>query len=134
MVISYDQFQGIHSLTAILAEAAKYEADHGAAKFLRPFRLPLYNKNIANDAVTIVHVCAKASHKSCLGNYSSYKAAKRDVAKFLHNVFDKIWYNNLKDAETFYTKVMALEIMAHLNANSRGLHVVDMISLCLNMT
>jgi hypothetical protein len=29
---------------------------------------------------------------------------------------------------------MALEIMAHLNANSRGLHAIDMISIYSNMT
>jgi hypothetical protein len=34
----------------------------------------------------------------------------------------------------FYTKVTALEIMAYLDANSGGLHAIDMISLRLNMT
>jgi hypothetical protein len=63
-----------------------------------------------------------------------YKAAKRGIAKFLHDVVDKIWYNNVKDMETFYTKVTALEIMAHLDANSRGLHAIDIISLRSNMT
>ncbi len=120
MVIPYDQLLGVHSLTAILTEAAKYEAGHGGSKFVRPSRLPLYDRNIANDATTIVHVCAKAAHKSCLNDNASYKAAKHGIAKFLHNVVDKIWYNNLKDAKTFYTNVMALEIMAHLNANSGG--------------
>ena len=47
---------------------------------------------------------------------------------------DEIWYNDLKDAETFYTKVTAIEIMALLDANSGGLHAVDMISLRTNMT
>jgi hypothetical protein len=41
MVISYDQLKGIHSLTAILTEAAKYKADHANFKFVRPSRLPL---------------------------------------------------------------------------------------------
>jgi hypothetical protein len=36
MVIPYDQLLGVHSLTAILIEAAKYKADHGGAKFVRP--------------------------------------------------------------------------------------------------
>jgi hypothetical protein len=134
MVIPYDQLLGVHSLTAILAEAAKYEADHGGAKFVRPSHLPFYKKNIANNATAIVCVCAKAAHKSHLDNYASYKAAKCGIAKFLHNVVNKIWYNNLKDAKTFYTKVMTLEIMAHLNANSKGLHAINMISLHLNMT
>jgi hypothetical protein len=47
---------------------------------------------------------------------------------------DEIWYNDLKDAETFYTKVTAIEIMALLDANSGGLHAIDMISLHTNMT
>jgi hypothetical protein len=51
-----------------------------------------------------------------------------------HDIINEIWYNNLKDAKTFYTKVTALKIMAHLDANSRGLHTINMISLCSNMT
>jgi hypothetical protein len=134
MVIPYDQILGVHSLMAILTEAAKYKAGHGGAKFVRPSHLPLYDKNIADNANTIIQVCAKAAHKSRLDNYASYEAAEHGVTKFLCNVVDKIWYNDLKDHETFYTKVMAFEIMAHLDANSGGLHAIDMISLHLNMT
>ncbi len=120
MVIPYDQSLGVHSLTAILADTPKYEANHGGAKFVRPSHLSLYNRNIANNAMTIVRVHAKAAHKSCLENYASYKAAKCGVAEFLCDVVNKIWYNDLKDAKTFYTKVTALEIMAHFDANSGG--------------
>jgi hypothetical protein len=133
MVIPCDQYLGVHSLTAILTEVAKYEADHGTSKFVRPSRLPIYNRNIVNDSMTVVHVCAKAAYKSRLDNYASYKAAKCGIAKILLDIVDEIWYNNLKDAKTFYMKVMALEIMAHLNANSGGLHAIDMISLRSNM-
>jgi hypothetical protein len=80
MVIPYDKLLGVHSLMAILAKAAKYEADHGGTKFVRSSRLPLYDKDITDDATTIVHVCAKATHKSHLDNYASYKAAKCGVA------------------------------------------------------
>jgi hypothetical protein len=134
MVISYDQLKVVHSLMAILMEAAKYEADHGISKLVRPSCLPLYNRNIANNAMTIVCVCAKSAHKSRLDNYASYEAAKRGIAEFLHNVVDKIWYNDLKDVETFYTKVTAFKIMAQINANSGGLHAINMISLHLNIT
>jgi hypothetical protein len=134
MVIPFDQLLGVHSLTAILTKAAKYKADYGGAKFVRPSRLPLYNKKFADDATTIVCVCAKAAHKSRLDDYASYEAGKCGVAKFLCNIVNEIWYNNLKDAETFYTLVTVLEIMANLDANSRGLHAINMISLCSNMT
>jgi hypothetical protein len=66
MVIPNDQLNGIHSITAILTEAAKYETEHGNAKFVRPARLPLYDKNIADNATTVVCVCAEAAHKSRL--------------------------------------------------------------------
>ena len=117
MVIPYDQLNGIHALTAILTDAAKYELEHGNKTFVRPIRLPLYDKNIPDDATTVVQVRAEAAHKSRLDDYTSYKAAERGVAKFLRDVVDEIWYNDLKDAETFYTKVTAIEIMAFLDAN-----------------
>jgi hypothetical protein len=44
-----------------------------------------------------------------------------------------VWYNDLKDANTFYTKVTARKIIAFLDANNGGLHAIDMISLCTNM-
>jgi len=97
MVIPYDQLNGIYSLTAILTDPAKYEADHGNTKFIQPFRLPLYNKNIPNNATTVVCVHAEAVNKSCLNDYTSYEAAERGVPKFLRNIIDEIWCNNLKD-------------------------------------
>jgi hypothetical protein len=84
--------------------------------------------------MTVVRVRAEAAHKARIDDYASYKAAERGVAKFLRDVVDEIWYNDLKDADTFYTKVTAIDIMFLLDANSGGLHAVDMISLRTNMT
>ncbi len=44
-----------------------------------------------------------------------------------------MWYNDLKDANTFHTKVTAREIIAFLDANRGGLHAINMISLRTNM-
>ena len=90
MVIPYDQLGETHSLVAILTEAAKYEANHGNKKIVHPKCLPLYDDTIADDAMTVVRVCAEAAHKSRLDDYASYEVAKRGVAKFLRNVVDKI--------------------------------------------
>jgi hypothetical protein len=133
MVIPFDLLGGVHSLTALLAYDTKYAAKHGGMTFVRPKRLPLYNESIANDASTVIHVRAEAAHKSRLKDYSSYNATEHGCAKFLRNVDDEVWYNDLKDAGTFYTKVTALEIMAFLDLNSGGLHAMDMISLRTNM-
>ncbi len=55
------------------------------------------------------------------------------MAKFLRDVIDEIWYNDLKNLNTFYTKVTAINIMALLDANSGGLHALGMITLHTNM-
>jgi hypothetical protein len=132
MVIPYNQLNGVHSLTAILTEAVKYKADHGA-KFVCLACLPLYDKTINDKATTVVCVCAEAAHKSRLNNYASFEVAKHGVSKFLHNIIDEIWYNDLKKPNTFYTKVTAIDIMSLLNTNSSGLHALHMILLCTDM-
>jgi hypothetical protein len=133
MEIPYDQLGGVHSLMALLTDPARYAANHGSTTFVRPVRLPLCSGSIPNGATMVVRVCAESTHKARLDNYTSYEAAKRRATKFLHKTVDKVWYNNLKDANTFYTKVLAVKIMIFLDANSRGLHTIDMISLCTNM-
>jgi hypothetical protein len=127
VVIPYDQLGGVHSLTAILTDPAKYVTDHGGATFRRPSRLPLYNVTINNDATTVICIRAESAYMSRLDDYASYKATKRGVAKFFHEAIEESWYNNLKDAETFYMRVTTMNIMSLLDANSGGLHAIDMI-------
>jgi hypothetical protein len=92
----------------------------------------LYARPISH-ATTVVCACVEAAHKSRFNNYASYKAAERGMAKFLRDVVNKIWYNDLKDANTFYTKVTALNIIALLGVNSGGLQAINMIILRTNM-
>jgi hypothetical protein len=124
MEVPYDQLGGVHSLTSLITDDVRYAAEHDGNAFKLPIRLPLYDTSIKDNATTVVRVCAEAAHKACLEDYASFEAAKRGAAKFLREVVDEVWYNDLKDADTFYTKV---------TANSRGLHAIDMISLRTNM-
>jgi hypothetical protein len=75
MVIPYNQLNAVHSLTAILTKAVKYEADYGT-KFVRPALPLLYDKTITDNAMTVVCICVEAAHKSQLNDYASYEAAK----------------------------------------------------------
>jgi hypothetical protein len=94
MVIPYDNLNGVHSLTAILTKTVKYKADNGA-KLVHRDCLPLCDKSIADDAMTVVHVCADASHKSQLNDYASHEAAEQGMAKLLCNIVDEVWFNDL---------------------------------------
>jgi len=104
MVIPFDAVGGIHSLTVLLMDEAKYAVAHGGNKFFPPVRLPLYDELVPDDAPTVVRVRAEAAHKSKLKDYNNYEAAECGCAKFLRVVVDKVWYNDLKDAETFTRK------------------------------
>jgi hypothetical protein len=68
MEIPYDQLGGVHSLMAILTDPLRYAADHGSATFKRPACLPLYDKNIADNATTIVCVCTESAYRARLDN------------------------------------------------------------------
>ncbi len=89
MEIPYDQLGEVHSLMALLMDPAKYAADHGAT-FIHPIRLPLYDGSIANNATTVVCICAELAHKARLDNFASYKAAKHGATKFLRKTIAKV--------------------------------------------
>ena len=72
MEIPYDQLGGVHSLMAILTEPGRYAVNHGGSAFVRPSRLPLYNKNIADDVLTVIQVRGEAAHHARLDDYASY--------------------------------------------------------------
>ncbi len=55
------------------------------------------------------------------------------MAKFLHEAVEEVWYNDIKAAKSFYTKVTTWDIMSLLDANSGRLHAIDMIGLGTNM-
>jgi hypothetical protein len=90
MEIPYNHLGGVHSLTAILTDPLRYAAGHGGALFKCPAHLPLYNKNIADNAMTLVCIHAESAHRACLDNYASYKAAERGAAKFLCKVVNEV--------------------------------------------
>ena len=89
MEIPYNQRGGIHSLTAILHDTVTYAANHGGAAFKRPAHLPLYSKNIADNATTVIRICAESAHCAHLDNYASYKAAEHGAAKLLQDIVDE---------------------------------------------
>jgi hypothetical protein len=90
MEIPYNQLEGVHSLTAILVDAARYATNHGGNAFKRPDRLPLYDSSIVNNATTVVRIRAESAHKSHLNYYARNKAAEHGAAKFLCETVDKV--------------------------------------------
>ncbi len=90
-----------------MPDTASYAADHGSNVFKCPVCLPIYDGSIANNATTVIRIHAEWAHKARLDNYASFEAAKRGATKFLCEFVDEVWFNDFKDASTFYTKVLA---------------------------
>jgi hypothetical protein len=80
MEIPYDQLGWTHSLVGILTEATRYAADHGGATFVHPLRLPLYDVTVADNATTVVHVCAESAHQDKLDDYASFNVGGYIIA------------------------------------------------------
>ena len=104
MNIPFDLVGRIHSLAGIITKTARYKADHGNIAFVRPTRLPLQYSTVPDAATTVARVKRETAHKALVDNYASYKAAERGVAQFLRKVVDNLWINDLKDADTFYSR------------------------------
>jgi hypothetical protein len=83
----------------LLMDPARYAAKNGAP-VVRPVRLPLYNGSIVDIATTAVHVHVELAHKARLNDFASYEAAKCWAAKLLCKTVNKVWYNDLKYANT----------------------------------
>jgi len=108
MDIPFNLVGGIHSLTGLITETAVYKSNHGNTAFVRPTRLSLYDATILDDATTVARVKQETAHKALVDDYASYKAAERGVSQFLREVVDNLWINDLKDANTFYSKISSI--------------------------
>ena len=51
------------------------------------------------------------------------------IMRFLTTNVDKMWYQELENAETFYTKVTALKLTEHLRKCSGGRHAIDTVNI-----
>jgi hypothetical protein len=127
--IPFNQLGGVHSLTAILMDPTRYAADHGGATFVVPSACP---STMAALPTMPPRSFASARNWPIKPALTTTPVTRRP-SKGPPNSFTRPSYNNLKNADTFYTKVMTLEIISFLDANSGGLHAIDMISLCTNM-
>ena len=75
----------------------------------------------------------EATHSACKEDYLLYKAAEMGVMRFLTANVDETWYQELENAETFYTEVTAFEIMVHLRKRSGGRHTIDAVDILSDM-
>lgn len=128
LVIPFDEETGQHNLVGLLLDKADYQALYGAP-FSRPTRPGIYPSNIDDDAKAPVRARLEAEHAAKLSDYKTYDAAERDTQRFILAVIEDTWIRELKDPTTFYTQVLAVDLLDHLQTICGGLHALDILNL-----
>jgi hypothetical protein len=130
---TYNRINGVHNLWGLVASADCY-LHHYGAPFVCPATLPAcYGPAINAEASCIERVCAKTAWAALLQDYKAYEAAKRSIKVFIEAIVNNTWISNLHNPKTFYSNVTALAIFDHLCKRSGDLHVLDMVSLTIQI-
>ena len=87
---------------------AAYTKRYGT-EFAKPERVRAYNAKIVDYATAVVRAHERA-------DCSTYKTARRVTAQFILAVIEDMWVRELRDLETFYTRVAPKALLAHLQA------------------
>ena len=119
--IPYDRGTGPgelnHNLIGLIEPTATYSALWGEA-FPIPAQPPTY-PDIPDNATAVVRAREEANDVILVKDFAEYEAAKWAFAKFIRDAVNELWYTN----------IMAAKLMAHLDANCRGLHPSELVSL-----
>jgi hypothetical protein len=131
---TYDCINGVHNLWGLVASAECYLNYYGAP-FARPATRPAcYDPAITAEASCVGHVCSKTAWEALLQGYEAYKAAEHGLKVFIKAVVNNMWIHDLRNPETFYFNVTALNIFNYLCKHSGSLHMLDMVSLTIQMS
>jgi hypothetical protein len=131
--IPFDKENGIHSLVGLITDEAVYTNDYGAAFVRPPVKIAIYDTAISDNATNVVRAKAKAIWRAKLSDKETYVVAEHEIHKFILAKVKDTWVRELKDATTFYTKVLAINLLQHLQSTCLGTHTIDALSLQIEM-
>ena len=117
-----------HKLWGVIATDGAYTSEFGVSLFIPP-KLSLTDKTIATDAIEATIQDALAEYTTRKNNPTLYDAVNKSCSAFIKAAVDKVWYKELKDPVTVYTKVSAALFLTHLRDNCGGLHKINAITI-----
>ena len=81
------------------------------------------------DAIEETIQDAVAEHANQKNDHAIYDAANKGCVAFIKAAADEVWYKEIKDPVTFYTKVLAAAFLTHICDNCGGLHKIDAVTI-----
>jgi hypothetical protein len=108
--IMYEHANGVQNLWGLIADTDRYLHHYNLA-FVRPATRPaVYDPDIAEGASRVERTRSEASWATRIQDYDAYEAAESGAKAFIEAVVKDTWIRNLRDPETFYSNVTALEL------------------------
>ena len=114
MKTKYNELTLTYNLSGVILPSERYEQIYKKGACAIPPVIALYDETIEKDATRIEVHRAEGKHKARRNNRQLYETADNACRSFIIAVVDEMWYKDLKDPDTFYTKVTALKLLDHL--------------------
>ena len=128
MEIKYDPVENTHNLWGVIADNNAYTSEY-RVYFDIPPNLALTKKTIAIDTTEATIQDAVAEHADKRNDRVLYNAAIKVCVAFTKATVNEVWYKEIKDLATLYTKVMATALITHLCDNCGGFHEIGAITI-----
>ena len=118
-----------HNLAGVILPTERYEQIYEKGAYATPPVIPLYNENIDKDATRLEINRAEGKQEAQRNDRQLYKTGDNACRSFIMKVVDETWYKEIKDPDTFYTRVPAIKLLEHLTEFCAGLHTVDAMDI-----
>ena len=125
----YDELTLTYNLLGVILTSERYEQIHKKGAYLIPPVIALYNETIDKDATRLEINRAEDKHEARQNDRQLHKTADSACRSFIMAVVEEMWYKELEDPDTFYTKVMDLKRLNHLTEFCVGVHTVDAVDI-----
>ena len=117
------------NLAGVIIPTERYEQIYKKGAYAIPPVIPLYDDNIDKDSTRLEINRAEGKHEAKRNDRQLYETADNACRSFIMTVVDETWYKELKDPDTFYTKVTAIKLIEHLTEFCACLHTVDAVDI-----
>ena len=129
MKTKYYELMITHNLSGVILPSKRYEQIYKNGAYVIPPDIAIYDDTIDKDATRLEINRSEGKHRARQNDRQMYKTADNACRSFIMAVVDEMWYKELEDPDTFYTKVTALKLLDHLTEFCAGLHTVDAVDI-----
>ena len=77
----------------------------------------------------VIRARSEAAHKAERANQATFETTRRETTQFVLAIVANIWFHELQETESLYTKVGPKALLSHLQAGCTGRHALNLLTL-----